>query len=427
MTGHATLPIERKYQLLLEISQRVRETLNLDEVLEHLLDVARLVVDYDAAGIFVLNRDLPPVTPGSRTYVIASAAERGFDRPSEERRDAVLTQGVGIIGHVIHTGECVIAADVRRDPHYVVGRHRTLSEVAIPIAQRDRTIGALNFESDAPGTYREEDLEVLRFFADVAAIAIERAMLHRRLMDRQRIEDQLHIAHEVQARLLPGAPPQPPGYDIAGVCIPTFEIGGDYFDHVELADGLLALVIADVSGKGIPAALSMSAFRSIVLAHTRMRLQPAEIAARLNELLPEATAEAAYVTCVYGLLDPRDGRLSYVNCGHNPPLLRRADGGIEQLETGGMPLGVFPDAHLEPGEARLMPGDALVFYTDGVVENTDPEEHDFFGIERLLDVLRTSGDRPARGVIDGIIEATRDFTASQAYPDDFTLMVVRRT
>jgi serine phosphatase RsbU (regulator of sigma subunit) len=321
----------------------------------------------------------------------------------------------------------VIAPDVRRDPRYIIGRRRTLSEVAVPIAQGDQTIGALNLESDHPGTYGQEDLELLRFLADAAAISIERAMLHRQLMDQQRIEGQLRIAHEVQSRLLPGAPPRPGGYDIAGVCIPTFEIGGDYFDHIELADGRLALVVADVSGKGVPAALSMSAFRSIVRTHARMLLQPAELARRVNELLPEATAETAYVTCVYGVLDPRDGRLSYANCGHNPPLLLHADGGTERLESGGMPLGAFADAHIGSGEARLACGDTLVFYTDGVVENPDPDGRDFFGIERLMAVLRGSCHLPARSMIDGVIEAARAFAASQAFSDDFTLMVIRRT
>lgn len=425
MTDRASLSVDRRYQLLLEISHRVRETLNLDEILEHLLDVAHSVLRYDAAGIFVVNRDLLPAGSGSANAV-ASVAERGFDARAEERRDAVLTRGEGLIGYVIRTGECVIAPDVRADPRYIVGRERTRSEVAVPIHHRDRTIGALNLESDAPDAYGREDLELLQFLADAAAIAIERAMLHRQLMDQRRIEDQMRLARDVQSRLLPGKPPRPAGYDIAGVCIPTFEIGGDYFDHIELTGGRLGLVIGDVSGKGVPAALSMSAFRSIVRTHARMALAPADLAARVNALLPEATGETAFVTCVYGVLDPGEDRLSYVNCGHNPPLLLRAGGRSEWLESGGTPLGMFPEARFDSGEVRLQGGDTLVFYTDGVVENTSPDGRDFYDPKRLQATLLESRHLTARSVIDGIIEATRAFTATRAYPDDFTLMVVRK-
>lgn len=426
MTDRSPLSVERKYQLLLEISHRIRETLNLDEILEHLLDVAGSVVRCDAAGIFVLNRDLLPVRSGSRQFVVASVVERGFDARAEERHDAVLTRGEGIIGYVIRTGECVITPDIRADPRYIVGRERTQSEVAVPIKHRDETIGTLNLESDAAGAYGTEDLEILQFLADAAAISIERAMLHRQIMDQRRIEDQMRLAHDVQSRLLPGAPPRPDGYDIAGVCLPTFEIGGDYFDYIELPEGRLGLVIADVSGKGVPAALSMSAFRSIVRTHARMSLGLDELADRVNAQLPEATGGTAYVTCVYGVLDPREGSLSYVNCGHNPPVLLRAGGGVEWLDRGGPPLGMFEDARFDLGETRLQRGDALVFYTDGVVENTSPDGSDFFETERLLAALLASHRLPARGVIDGVIEATRAFAGTKAYPDDFTLMVVRR-
>jgi len=426
MTNRSTIPIERRYELLLEFSQRIRATLDLDEILEHLLDEVHSVVRYDAAGIFVLNRSLLPLRPGPRRHVVASVAERGFDGLPEERHDAVLLQGRGIIGRVIRSGETVILPDVRRDPDYIIGRRRTRSEVAIPILHQDQTIGALNLESDRLEAFGPDDIEILRFFADAAAIAIERAMLHRRLMDQRRIEDQLRIAQEVQSRLLPTGPPELAGYEIDGLCIPTFEIGGDYFDYIGLEDGRLALVIADVSGKGVPAALSMSAFRSIVRAHARLSLTPEELTRRLNTLVPEATAGSAYVTCVYGVLDATEGRFAYVNCGHNAPLLLRADGTIESLDRGGLPLGTFPDARLESGDVRMFAGDTLVFYTDGVVETTDAGVTGFFGLDRLLAALQAPPRPAVRGLLDRVVAATRAFARQDEFPDDFTLMGVRR-
>ena len=149
-------------------------------------------------------------------------------------------QGKGIIGHVIATGEYVVAPDVDREPRYVVGRQATRSEIAVPIALHQRTIGALNLESDRRRAYSEHDVELLRFFANAAALSIEKAMLHRKLLERRFIEGQLQIAHDVQRRLLPRQSPEVAGYDIAGLSLPTYDIGGDYYDYIPLPDGVSA-------------------------------------------------------------------------------------------------------------------------------------------------------------------------------------------
>jgi sigma-B regulation protein RsbU (phosphoserine phosphatase) len=245
-------------------------------------------------------------------------------------------------------------------------------------------------------------------------------------MERRRMEDQMRLAHEVQLRLLPDAPPRLPGYDIAGICIPTFDIGGDYFDFIPIDDDRLGLVVADVSGKGIPAALNMTSFRSLIRTHARTRPEPSHLANRVNELLPEATGETAYVTCVYAILGRKEGRLVYTNCGHNPPLVVREDGDIERLEQGGMPLGLFTDSRYESGETSLAPADLVVFYTDGVVESMDDSEADF-GIDRLSAVIQGARHRSALDVIGEVARATQAFTGRSSHADDFTVMVVRRT
>jgi len=420
-----TLSVERRYDLLLSLSGRIRSTLSLDEVLDRVLDAVQAAVPYDAAGIFVLNRaalQRESIGPGQ---VIAGIAHRGFDsRPPAN--DSMLMKGGGLVGHVIRTGEVVDVPDVSQDPRYVVGRASTRSEVAVPILGAGETVGCLNLESDELDAFDEEDLEILHVFADAASGAIGRALLHRELLERRRIEHQMHLAQEVQNRLLPARAPRVAGFEIEGMCLPTFEIGGDYYDCIDLAEDMWGLVIADVSGKGIAAALNMTAFRSILRSQARRRREPSHLANRLNVLMPDATSESAYVTCVYALLEPAESCLRYTNCGHNPPLLVRANGTAQRLDTGGFPLGIFSDSRYKTGVAILEPGDVVLFYTDGVVECRAPGGEEF-GIERLSAVLAQSRQLPVRQMIDEILQATRRHGGCEAFADDVTLMLVRKS
>jgi serine phosphatase RsbU (regulator of sigma subunit) len=424
MSQRGALTADAKFELLLQISQRISGTLDLDEILAHLLDAVRGVLHYDAAGIFALTRDAPFVRPPAGRQLIAGMASRGFP-PLSVEQDAMLRFGQGIVGHVIRTGESIVAPDVRLDARYVIGRPRTLSEIAVPIVVDRRTIGALNLESDALAAYGADDLETLRFFADAAAISISKAMLHRHVLEKQRLEEQLHIAHEVQTRLLPSAAPSMPGYDIAGLSIPTYEIGGDYFDYLFAGDARLGVVVADVAGKGIPAALIMATFRAFLRTHARPDAPPADVADAANRFLIASSGLPGFVTAVYGVLDPAEGRFSYANCGHNPPLLVRENGQAEALTTGGPFLGVHEPAVFGTGEALLEPGDLLLLFTDGVVDVAGQEGAEF-GTERLITLAHARRDLPAMDLLHEIVRATREYAGVDAYQDDFTLLVIRR-
>ena len=424
---NAMLDAETKYRLLARISQEIRDTLDLNEILNHLLDMVNSVMEYDAAGIFVLSEDFFEPQRRRMKTLIDGIVLRGFDL-LPMRIDPMVGEGKGIVGHVIRTGECVVAPDVRADSRYVQGRKETLSEIAVPIVRNERAIGALNLESDTIGAYSDGNLEILRFFADAAAISIDKAMLHRQILEKKRIEDQLNVAHQVQSRLLPDDPLTVPGYDIAGTSISAFgEIGGDYFDYLQLPNGRIGIVVADVSGHGIPAALIMSAFRALLRTHAQRESKPDLIANALKRLLPEFIGEEHYVTSVYGVLDPRNGRFNYINCGHKAPMLFRADGRIEQLKIGDPVLsGALADAAHHMYEIDLGRGDTLVLYTDGVVEIEDGPDGEF-GDERLKMLLQRSLDLPASEIIRTLIKTTQEFSGSENYHDDFTLVIVRRT
>jgi sigma-B regulation protein RsbU (phosphoserine phosphatase) len=338
----------------------------------------------------------------------------------------MLTKGKGIVGHVIHSGESIVISDIRTDPRYVEGRKATLSEIAVPLVRDSRSYGALNLESDTANAFVKSDLHILRFLADAASLSIEKAMLHEEILEKKKIEDQLQIAREVQERLLPSGPPQVSGYDIAAVCLPTHAIGGDYFDYVSLGNNQLGVVVADVAGEGVPAALLSTAFKALLLAHVKSARDPAELLVTMSRVIPEFTRRRDFITVFYGILDTRNHQLQYANAGHNQPLLLRKNGAIERIEPVGPGLNIVERPQYESRELKLNGGDQLVIYTDGVVEvfNAQSEE---FGLERLEELVRRLHELPAHTMVEEIVRATRTFSGSAIYDDDFTLVTIKRT
>jgi phosphoserine phosphatase RsbU/P len=415
---------EKKYKLLLEISHKVRDTLDLNETLDHLLETVKTVVHYDAAGIFVLNQDLAYRRHESPRQLIAGIARRGYD-PRFIDEDDMLRYGKGIVGHVIFTCTALIVPDVQQDARYVVARSRTQSEIAVPIIRNNRAIGALNLESDQLDAFDENDLDELRFFADAAAISIEKALLHQQLLEKKLIDKQLQLARDMQLRLFPAESPDIAGYDIAGICLPADEIGGDYYDFIKLPSLRLGIAVADVSGHGIASALVMTAFRGLLRMHTRGRRGPARIARAVNRLLPEFTADSDFVTVVYIVLKPELDEFTYICCGQQPPLLLHADGSQENLDVHGPALGVYKKVSYSTDNLSISPGDILAIYTDGVVELTDAAGIEF-GAARLVSAIQEARDLPAENLIQHIIQVTRQFSGSHNFQDDFTLVIIKR-
>ena len=413
-----------KYEILRDISFRIRDTFNLDEILNHLLDTVEKVIKYDAAGIFVINRDVILTPYHSPGQVISGIVQRGFDIQSPEK-DLMLTHGKGIVGYVVNSGESIIIPDVRFDPRYVVGRRKTQSEIAVPIFRAKSPIGALNLESDQMGAFNQDDLEVLRFLADTASISIEKALQHVQILEKKKFEGQLQIAREVQERLLPEKSPQVAGYDIAGVCVSTFEIGGDYFDFLPLDNDSLGIAIADVSGNGIPAALLMMGFKSLLLTNASGRKDPSDVMEVMNRIVPELTRKRDFITAIYGILDLHKHLFRYANAGHFPPLTLRRSGNIQVADKTGPGLNIIKSSTYESVEIDLEPEDLLVLYTDGVLDSYNSNYEDF-GIERLIKEVKNSSNLVAKDIINRITTATRVFSKQNLYPDDFTLVVVKR-
>jgi len=287
-----------------------------------------------------------------------------------------------------------------------------------------RTIGVFNLESERVDAFHGGHLEMLAVFAAQAAVSIERARLTRELLDRRRLEKELAIAREIQASFLPKRSPEVPGFDLAGATQPHDEVGGDYFDFIRVSDARLGIAIADVSGKGIPAALIMAGFRMSLLAEIRNEFTMRAVMRKVNSLLHESTERDKFVTLFYGVLDWKNRSLSFSNAGHNPPLLLRADGRVQYLLEGGVALGVLPDARYEERPVALQPGDVLLLYTDGVSEAELPTGEQF-GTERLERCLKRVAGGTAHEILKGVVDEVTACAGERGVNDDLTLVVVK--
>lgn len=399
--------------LLLEIGTKISASLDTPQLLEQILDLVFQVVRYDAAGIYIVEKE---------TQWINHQALRGYD---PAREDAVrLKVGRGLVGWVAKTGRPVIVADVTSDPRYVNARADTRSEMVAPLRIGTEVIGAFNLESDEPDAYEPEDLELLTTFASQAAVAIERTRLHTQVLETRRLEEELAIGQRIQRTFLPDTDPKVPGFDIAGANYSSGLVGGDYYGYIRITDGHLGIVVADVSGKGIPAALIMAAFRASLIAEVRNNYAIRTVFAKVNKLLWESVEIDRFVTAIYGVLDIASRRFTYVNAGHNPGLLlRSATGSFESLDSTGPLLGTIDGATFKERQVEIRTGDLLALYTDGITESMNSSE-ELFGEERLKDVIRARGAAGAAEIVRGIRETVGAFSGGEP-EDDLTLVLVK--
>ncbi|HEX3557555.1 MAG TPA: GAF domain-containing SpoIIE family protein phosphatase, partial [Pyrinomonadaceae bacterium] len=416
------LTVTDKLRLLLEITKKISRSLNLEEVLAQVMDTLDSLLPYDAAGIYIIRRDPHLSEGGTASLIFHAEAVRGYDL--EEMMELRLKLGEGLIGWVAQNGEAVVVPDVSKDARYVNARHETRSELVAPIISNDEVTGVFDLESDEPDAYTEDDRQVLLLLASQVAIIIEKAMLHEQLVEKKRLEAQLEVARQVQLALLPERDPELEGFDISAYNFSTEEVSGDYYDFVKPYDDHLGLVIADVSGKGVPASLLMSFLRASLRAAIHIGYAPNVGMAKVNYLLWESIEQHQFVTAFYGMLDATNRTLAFVNAGHNPPLLLGADGSRRFIERGGLPLGLFKDTRYYEYYLPIDSGQILVLYTDGATEATSPEGVEY-GRGRLADAVEASRDRRAREMIDFIYNDIYEWSGRRGATDDVTFVIIK--
>jgi serine phosphatase RsbU (regulator of sigma subunit) len=375
-----------------------------------ILDLALDAVDAERGVLLTLEGD---------NLVVRAARGESF-RISSAVRDRVIDQRASLL-----------VRDAMREDAFrerqSIQQHNVRGMMAVPLQTSDRVIGLVYI--DSPNLMREfsrEDLNLLTVMANVAAIRLE----HARLADVEQAERimarDLEQAAEIQRRLLPEKAPEVPGLDLAGYNAPCRTVGGDYYDFYTCPDGRVVMVVADVSGKGMPAALLMSSLQARVQVLADDPKDVGELVARLNRLLCANIPSNRFISLFLCVLDPVTGEMAYCNAGHNPPVLVKADGSIEWLHGGGPILGILPMASYEEKRHRIERGETVVLYSDGVTEMTNPANEEF-GEDRLAQLLADRRHQPAAVIVEEVKAELSKWSAGANPADDITMVVAKRS
>jgi phosphoserine phosphatase RsbU/P len=416
-----TVTPKAKHGDLLALISKVGITLlasaTLNETLEQIVTLVFEAVPADRC--LIMMRD-----EGSEDLRVAVARLR--DRVGEVGEIRVSRN---VLDEVVIRGKSVLTSDAQHDPRFASGTvvlQGVRSVLAVPLGVSDKVFGIIYADSPiAEGRFTEDHLKVLTTLASVAAIRVENARLVEARLERERLERELALASEIQQRFQPTAPPQVNGYELQGISFPCYEIGGDYYDFIERDDGRLVIALGDVSGKGTAAALLMSSLHAAIHAQSASHNSLVATISAVNRYLADNIPANRFVTLFYAELDPQSGALSFLNAGHNPPLIVHSAGTVEQLASGGLPLGIKPDAEYREGRTQLQRGDVLCIYSDGVTEAVSPTGEEF-GATRLYEVVSRNIEASAAGIRDRIESSLTKFAQGTSAADDITLVIVKR-
>jgi phosphoserine phosphatase RsbU/P len=412
-TPRRTAQLAALHELALDLTS----SLDLNDVLQRLAERTQILSASAHAHLFLYD-------PQRNELHLAAS-----HWSSDQRVVPLQPRNTGITYSVASTGKPEFIEDTADHPAYVQvpSGLRPGALACLPLVKADRVLGTLNLGYWEPHPFDAETRAFLDLVARNAAIAIENARLYQLALEKTRMDHELQLARELQASLIPHAIPRPPGWDFAALWQPAQIVSGDFYDFfpINLAP-LQGLVIADVSGKGMPAALFMAMARSTIRASLTAACCPADCIAHANRVLCADAANGMFVTLCYAQLDPLTGELVYVNAGHNPPLLyRQAEDQFAELTRTGSALGVDETYLFDQCTVRLNPGDWIVFYTDGVTEAINAQEQEF-GRERLRQVVFDKRRAPATELVMALNHALHEFSGVAPQFDDITLVVMKR-
>jgi len=406
--------------LLYDISRELTSILDRQELLRRIAERVKRIVDYDVFSVMLWNES---------TQLLESAFGMRYEDAVASCLQLPLRQG--LTGTAAAERKPVRVDDVLTDTRYIrcdFGLD-TRSELVVPLMLQDRLIGVLDLASSEPGAFTAQNERMLTTLASYIAVALENARLYEEARETQlRLQDDLNTAREIQRQLLPHGARDIPGLDLAAAYLPARTLGGDFYDFLPYGRGKLAMALGDVSGKGTAAALygslAIGTLRELAMGSTS---PPAEMLALLNRRMHGARLDSRFIAMLFAVYDAETRRITVANAGGPYPLLLR-QGGVQEIRAEGVPLGLFPAIEYEETALDLLPGDAVVFASDGILES-DNAHHEEFGAERLHALLRQiPACFSANHLSDRIIAATDAHSGPGAGPhDDRTLLVLRVT
>jgi len=404
-----TLSTARVVRALIQAGQELAGHQPLKELFEVVLNLALTAMEAKRGVILTLE---------DGELILRASKGEGFEI-STAVRDRVLRDKCSL---VITDAQMDEALRLQKS----ILMHRVRSMMAVPLQTGDRVIGLIYVDNGAfIRSFSQEDVDLLTVMANVAAIRIEHSRLASIEQKEQLMASELAQASEIQQSLLPSEAPVYTGFDMAGYNLACRTVGGDYYDFLPYGDGQVALVVGDVSGKGLPAALMMSSLQARVQMLIETRPDPASAVTTLNRNLAERCPIGKFITFFYAVLNTLTGELRYSNAGHNPPLILRSGGRVEILPGSGLIMGLFSSVVYGSSETRLEPGDMLALFSDGVTEarNADEEE---WGESGLAEFLSSRIDQSCSDTITDLGQHVREWCGSNSFADDFTIVLVKR-
>jgi phosphoserine phosphatase RsbU/P len=403
---------------LIEASKLLNSTLDLEQLLEIILDIAGRQTHAATGTIYIVDHTNQTLWSKVSDY--------------NQKKDLRLPFGSGIAGWVALTGETVNAADVYQHPRFNAEFDRksgfhTHTMLCMPMRdEQQRIIGVFQLINKEQGQFTVADQAFLQDLSVHAALAIRQAEWHRDAMAKKALDTELLIARDIQKHLLPMRLPEIVDYAAAAVNVPCESVSGDYYDLYQ-QDERLCLAIGDVAGKGVAAALVMAGVRAALRTSLmiKTRLAPAELLQLVNQYVYDSAPHNRFMTFFYAELDLHNHCLHYVNAGHNPPILISRDRSCSYLNKCGVPLGVNRQTIYQAQELVLAPGDLLILYTDGITEAMNPEQQEF-GEEELHRLALSCTEKTGAEIAEAVMQSVIRFRGSAEQSDDITLLVLKR-